>query len=57
MLRDLLIFVLRVGLVAAVWVFVWRLIRPKTQVMRIVRAALLALGLLIVLAAMRVVAP
>ena len=54
MLRDLISFVLRMGLVAAIWAFVWRLVQPRTQLMRIFRAALLLLGLLAVLAVVRI---
>ncbi len=54
MLKSMLSFFLRMGLVAAMWLFVWRLIEPKTQLMRILRAALLLLGLLGILAVMRV---
>jgi hypothetical protein len=54
MLRDLISFVLRIGLVAAVWAFVWRVVQPRTQLMRIFRAALLLLGLLAVLAVVRI---
>lgn len=54
MLRDLISFVLRMGLVAAVWAFVWRLVQPRTQSMRILRAALLLLGLLAILAVVRI---
>ena len=54
MFRDLIFFVLRISLVATIWVFVWRFIEPKTQLMRILRAALLVLGLLVVLAVIRI---
>jgi len=55
MFRSLLSFVLRIGLVVALWAFVWRLIEPRTQLMRILRAALLLLGLLGILLVMRTV--
>ena len=54
MLQDLISFVLRMGLIAAVWAFVWRLVQPRTQLMRIFRAALLLLGLLAILAVVRI---
>jgi hypothetical protein len=54
MLSEKILFILRLLLIAAVWVFVWRLIQPKTQAMRILRAALLILALLTVLAVTRV---
>jgi hypothetical protein len=54
MLGEKVLFILRLLLIAAVWIFVWRLIQPKTQAMRILRAALLILALLTVLAVTRV---
>jgi len=54
MLIDLILFVLRIGLVVVFWSFVWKYIRPRTQGMRIVRAALLVLGLLVLLAMVRI---
>jgi len=49
MFRNLIFFILRISLIAALWAFVWKLIEPKTQLMRILRAALLVLGLLVIL--------
>lgn len=54
MLRGMLSLLLRTSLIAVVWVLVWRLVEPRTQLMRILRAALLLLGLLVILAAIRV---
>jgi hypothetical protein len=54
MMGEKVLFILRLLLIAAVWVFVWRLVQPKTQAMRILRAALLILALLTVLAVTRV---
>jgi hypothetical protein len=54
MLRSVVFFVLRVALIAALWASVWKFIEPKTQLMRILRAALLVLGLLVILAALRI---
>ena len=54
MLGRILSLLLRVCLIAALWAFVWRLVEPRTQLMRILRAALLLLGLLGILAAIRV---
>jgi hypothetical protein len=54
MLGGILSLLLRVCLIAALWAFVWRLVEPRTQLMRILRAALLLLGLLGILAAIRV---
>jgi hypothetical protein len=54
MLRTIVFFVLRISLVVALWAFVWRFVEPKTQLVRILRAALLVLGLLAVLALIRI---
>jgi len=47
-------FVLRLALIATVWASVWRFVEPKTQLMRVLRAALLVLGLLAALAVTRI---
>ena len=49
MFRNVIFFILRISLIAALWASVWKLIEPKTQLMRILRAALLVLGLLVIL--------
>lgn len=54
MFRDLVFFVLRISLIAALWAFVWKFIEPKTQLMRVLRAALLVLGLLVILTMLKV---
>ena len=54
MFGSLISFVLRVLLIAVFWVFVWRVVEPRTQAMRILRATLLLLGLLAILAVIRV---
>lgn len=54
MFRDIVFFVLRISLIAAFWAFVWKFIEPKTQLMRILRAALLVLGLLVILAMLKI---
>ena len=54
MFGSIVSFVLRIGLIAALWVFIWGFVEPRTQLMRILRAALLLLGLLGVLAALRI---
>ena len=54
MFRDIALFVLRISLIVALWAFVWKFIEPKTQLMRILRAALLVLGLLVVLAMLKI---
>ena len=54
MFRDIVFFVLRISLIAALWAFVWKFIEPKTQLMRVLRAALLVLGLLVVLTILKI---
>ena len=46
MIDDVVSFVLRAGLVIAFWGVVWSSVKPRTQLLRICRAALLVLGLL-----------
>lgn len=53
MFRGIIFFVLRIGLIAALWAFIWRVVEPRTQLMRILRATLLLLGLLGILAVLR----
>lgn len=57
MFRDIVFFVLRISLIAALWAFVWKFIEPKTQLMRVLRAALLVLGLLAILAMLKITGP
>ena len=57
MFRSIVFFALRLSLVAVTVAFVWRLVEPKTQLMRIVRATLLVLCLLAVLAVVRIAGP
>ena len=47
-------FVLRLALVVTIWAFIWRSMKPSTQLMRILRAALLVLSMLGALAVMRI---
>ncbi len=54
MFMSLAHFVLRLTLIATIWALIWRYMEPKTQLMRILRAALLVLGMLGVLALMRI---
>jgi len=53
MFGDIVSFVLRISLIVALWAFVWRLLEPRTQLMRILRAAVLLLGLLGILVVLR----
>ena len=54
MFRGIVFFVLRISLILALWAFVWKFIEPKTQLMRVLRAALLVLGLLVILTMLKV---
>ena len=54
MVEGVVSFVLRVSLIAVFWAFVWRFVEPRTQLMRILRAALLLLGLLCILSVLRI---
>ncbi len=54
MLASLLSFVLRIWLIVTFWAFIWQFMKPRTQLMRILRAALLMLGLLGILTALRI---
>jgi hypothetical protein len=54
MFGDILYFVLKVLLIATLWAFVWRYVEPRTQAMRILRAAILVLGLLGILAVVKI---
>ncbi len=57
MFLNLATFALRIGLIAVFWAFIWRIMEPKTQLLRILRAALLILGLLGILTVLRLVGP
>ncbi len=54
MFVDFLLFILRLLLIAALWVFVWKLVKPRTQFLRILRAALLLVSFLGILAALKI---
>ncbi len=53
MIIDIFLFALRLLVTVAVCGFVWTLVKPRTQFMRIVRAALLVLCLLVTLLVLR----
>ena len=53
MFTDFISFILRISLIVALWVFVWKILEPRTQLMRILRAVVLLLGLLGVLVVLR----
>ena len=54
MFGDIISFVLRILLIASLWLFVWRFVKPRTKLMRVLRAALLVLVLFAVLTALKV---
>ncbi|MFH1718862.1 MAG: hypothetical protein ABIF19_16015 [Planctomycetota bacterium] len=54
MLINIASLVLRMLLVAVTCAFAWRFVEPKTQLMRVLRAALLVLSLLAVLAVVKI---
>ena len=54
MLADAFTFLLRICLVVVIWLAVWRLIQPRTRMLRILRAALLALAMLAILALVKI---
>lgn len=54
MFGSIVSFVLRIWLVVAFWAFIWQFVQPRTQLMRILRAALLMLGLLGILTTLRI---
>jgi len=53
MAGGIISFVLRITLVVTLCLFVWRFIEPRTQLMRVLRAALLVLTLLGILVVLR----
>ncbi len=53
MLGDLFEFLLRIGIILALAIFVWKHIQPQTQGGRIIRATVLVIGLLAVLIVLR----
>jgi uncharacterized membrane protein YjjP (DUF1212 family) len=53
MAGSLIFFVLRACLIILIWAFVWRLIEPKTKPARVLRAAVLVAGLLVILVVIR----
>jgi hypothetical protein len=53
MLGDILLFVLRLAFIVVFWSAIWGLIKPRSQLLRIARALLLVVGLLGILAVLR----
>lgn len=54
MLLNTVHFVLRLALVILIWACIWRYMKPRNQLMRILRAALLVLSMLGALAVIRI---
>jgi len=54
MFTDFVSLILRISLIAALWAFVWKFLEPRTQLMRILRAAVLLIGLLGILVILRI---
>ena len=50
MFADMISFFWRITLVLLAWIFIWNRIQPKTQSMRILRAALVLFAMLAILA-------
>ena len=44
MAYDLLYFGLRLAVVVSFWVFIWKIIEPRSQLLKILRASLLVAG-------------
>ena len=55
MLGDSIYLLLRLGLIISFCAFIWHVIKPKTQLMRTLRAALLVLGLVCILVVLRTI--
>jgi len=53
MLGNIISFILRILLIAAFWAFIWQFVEPRTRLLRILRAAMLVVGLLFMLALLR----
>ena len=52
-ISNLLIFGLRFVMVVALWSAIWQFTTPKTQLMKVLRAAMIVIGLAGILAAVR----
>ena len=57
MIEEVVSFVLRISLVVTLCLFVWRYVKPRTQIMRVFRAAILVIVLFAVLILLRVASP
>jgi hypothetical protein len=51
---EMFSFFMRLSIIVCFWVFIWSCMKPKGQLMRVIRAGLLVLVLLFVLAVMRI---
>jgi hypothetical protein len=50
---EMFSFFLKLCIIVCFWIFIWACMKPKGQLMRVIRAGLLVLVLLFVLAVMR----
>jgi hypothetical protein len=57
MIEEVVSFVLRISLVVTICLFVWRYVKPRTQLMRVFRAAILVIVLFAILVLLRVMGP
>ena len=57
MVYDLFYFGLRLVVVASFWIFIWKLIEPRNQLLKILRAGLLVAGFIVFLFITKAVAP
>lgn len=51
---EIFSFIVKLFVIVCFWLFVWAYIKPKGQLMRIVRAGLLVITLLVILVIMRI---
>ena len=57
MIEEVVSFVLRISLVVTICLFVWRYVKPRTQLIRVFRAAILVIVLFAILVLLRVMGP
>ena len=49
MIINFTVFAMRIALIVMCWFLIWRYVKPTTQLMRIVRAAILVVALLVIM--------
>jgi hypothetical protein len=57
MIEEVVSFVLRISLVVTLCLFVWRYVKPRTQLMRVFRAAILVIVLFAIMVLLKVTGP